>query len=128
MAHCGTFSQRLYNFSGNGDSDPSLDRNYAEQLKAACKPGDARTAVAMDPGSQMAFDKDYYVNLQEHRGLFISDATLLTDGEANNIVSKEISSQEDFVAKFIMAMKKLIELDVIMGNDGEIQQKCGSVN
>lgn len=128
VAHCGTFSRRLYNFSGDGDSDPSLDRNYAKQLKAVCKPGDASTAVAMDPGSQMVFDNDYYVNLQENRGLFISDAALLTNGEANNFVNKEIGSQEDFLADFIMAMEKLTELDVITGNDGEIRQKCASVN
>lgn len=128
VANCGTFSRRLYNFSGNGDSDPSLDRNYAEQLKVTCKPGDSGSAVAMDPGSQMVFDNDYYVNLQEKRGLLTSDAALLTDGEANNIVNNAIGSEGDFLADFVIAMEKLVELDVITGKDGEIRQKCASVN
>jgi len=128
VAHCGAFSRRLYNFSGNGNSDPSLDRNYAQQLKASCKPGDSKTAVAMDPGSQMVFDNEYYVNLQEKRGLFTSDAALLTDGEANNCVNKAIGSEGDFLRDFVIAMEKLVELDVITGNDGEIRQKCAFVN
>jgi len=82
----------------------------------------------MDPGNQMVFNNDYYVNLQEKRGIFTSAVTLLTDGEANNIVTKEIDSEGDFLADFIIAMEKLIELDVITGKDGEIRQKCVFVN
>eukprot|EP01018_Ginkgo_biloba_P003018 Gb_18538 [translate_table: standard] len=33
IAHCNSNSNRLYDFTGNGDMDPSLDKFYAEELK-----------------------------------------------------------------------------------------------
>ncbi|KAK6278670.1 hypothetical protein POUND7_018937, partial [Theobroma cacao] len=33
VSHCGAFSRRLYNFTGKGDADPSLDRTYAIFLR-----------------------------------------------------------------------------------------------
>ncbi|KAJ6420653.1 hypothetical protein OIU84_028078 [Salix udensis] len=34
IAHCQSFSNRLYNFTGIGDQDPALDSEYAANLKA----------------------------------------------------------------------------------------------
>ncbi|KAL6975719.1 peroxidase [Sarracenia purpurea var. burkii] len=60
IAHCPTFANRLYNFTGKGDTDPTLDRNYIARLKLKCKPGDTTTTVEMVPRSSKRFDADYY--------------------------------------------------------------------
>ncbi|KAM0955721.1 hypothetical protein ACFX2I_023989 [Malus domestica] len=51
ISRCLSFMNRLYNFTGNGDTNPKLDKNYIAQLKTKCKPGDTTSLVEMDPGS-----------------------------------------------------------------------------
>ena len=77
----------MYNFTGKLDQDPNLDSEYATNLKTfKCKSiNDNTTIVEMDPGSRKTFDLDYYKNVVKRRGLFQSDAALLT-----NSVTKKI--------------------------------------
>ncbi|KAL5706918.1 peroxidase [Ranunculus cassubicifolius] len=80
FSQCSSFSSRLYNFTGVGDQDPSLNSQYATYLKSKCKNlADRTTKIAMDPSSSNRFDLDYYKSLLENRGLFQSDAALVTD-------------------------------------------------
>ena len=59
VGHCNAFSSRLYNFTGKGDQDPSLDPTYAAFLKTKCKSlSDNTTTVEMDPGSSTKFDSN----------------------------------------------------------------------
>ncbi|KAF9596470.1 hypothetical protein IFM89_012175 [Coptis chinensis] len=52
--HCGAFSKRLFNFTGNRDADPSLDTRYANFLRTKCpNPSDPATTVEMDPRSSL---------------------------------------------------------------------------
>ncbi|KAJ6418650.1 hypothetical protein OIU84_001923 [Salix udensis] len=94
--HCNLFSNRLYNFTGKGDQDPSLDSTYAAFLKTKCRSlSDTTTKVDMDPGSANNFDASYFVNLKHKKGLFQSDAALLTDRTSNKIVG-ELQKSTDF--------------------------------
>lgn len=126
-AHCGSFSIRLYNNSGVGDTDPSLDPNYAAHLKTICSPSDRTTAVPMDPDTPLVFDNNYYNLLQENKGLFRSDAALLVGNRGRGIVY-DLSRGRDFPERFVEAMVKLVELDVLTGSDGEIRKNCHFVN
>jgi peroxidase len=77
--------------------DPSLDKSYADELKTKCKSlADTTTIVAMDPGSALTFDSHYFSNLKSHRGLFQSDAALLTDSISKNIVEKQLKENSFF--------------------------------
>ncbi|KAH9304476.1 hypothetical protein KI387_008880 [Taxus chinensis] len=124
--HCGAFSPRLYNNSGIGDTDPSLDPAYANHLKTICSPSDRTTAVPMDPDTLLIFDDNYYKLLQKNKGLFKLDATLLRGWQARNIINNQIGG--DFTVYFSQAMGKLVELEVLTGTDGEIRKLCSSVN
>ncbi|KAL8188646.1 hypothetical protein R6Q57_029666 [Mikania cordata] len=42
-SHCSTIAIRLYNFTGKGDTDPSLDSDYVPYLKSLCKTKSNRT-------------------------------------------------------------------------------------
>ncbi|GKV53584.1 hypothetical protein SLEP1_g60103, partial [Rubroshorea leprosula] len=128
VAHCATFSPRLYNFTGNGDQDPSLDPSYAEFLKQQCpNPANPATTVAMDPESELTFDKHYYQTLLENKGLFVSDAALLTNNDSAKIVER-LQISNSFIPQFANSIKKMGAIEVLTGTAGEIRKQCRVVN
>ncbi|CAK8572859.1 unnamed protein product [Lathyrus sativus] len=128
IGHCNAFSNRLYNFMGKGDQDPSLNSTYAAFLKSKCKSlSDNTTRVEMDPGSSRTFDSDYYPNLLQKKGLFQSDAVLLTQDQATGI-AKELVNQNKFFTEFAQSMKRMGAVGILTGSAGEIRIKCSIVN
>ncbi|XP_022771048.1 peroxidase 56-like [Durio zibethinus] len=126
--HCNTFSPRLYNFTGRGGQDPSLNATYAAFLKTKCRSlSDNTTTVEMDPGSSLKFDNHYFVILKQHMGLFESDAALLTNNHALKTVNDMLDSSK-FFKDFAVAMKKMGAIGVLTGTQGEIRKKCYVVN
>lgn len=129
VAHCKSFSERLYDFSGKGDTDPSLDSKYAEKLRIKCKPGDASAIVEMDPGSFKTFDEDYYSLVSNRRGLFKSDAALLNDKYTRNYVKLQAATHgSSFANDFARSMVKMGKIGVLTGKAGEIRKQCAFVN
>ncbi|KAG8042971.1 hypothetical protein GUJ93_ZPchr2171g28987 [Zizania palustris] len=129
-SHCASFAKRLYNFTGNGDADPSLDPSYAAALRARCPPQfDNATTVEMVPGSSTSFDTDYYKLVVSRKGLFHSDQALLQDQEAGALVySLQGSSTQDFVQRFGVSMVRMGRAGVLTGSAGEIRKNCALVN
>eukprot|EP00258_Populus_trichocarpa_P045108 XP_024461127.1 peroxidase 56 [Populus trichocarpa] len=129
IGHCTIISNRLYNFTGKGDTDPSLDPRYAAQLKNKCKPGNSNTVVEMDPGSFKSFDEDYYNIVAKRRGLFRSDAALLDDAETRGYVKFQSMTQgSTFAQDFAESMVKMGYIGVLTGEQGEIRKHCAVVN
>lgn len=134
IAHCNSFTERLYNFTGRGgpgDADPSLDPAYAANLRRTkCPtPTDNTTIVEMDPGSFRTFDLSYYRGLLKRRGLFQSDAALITDAAAKaDVVTAVNSPPEFFFQVFARSMVKMGAIEVKTGSEGEIRKHCAVVN
>ncbi|KAG8387007.1 hypothetical protein BUALT_Bualt03G0208400 [Buddleja alternifolia] len=128
-SHCSSFSSRLYNFTGVGDTDPALDSNYVAQLRRKCSPTDTTTLVQMDPGSFKTFDEGYYAQVAKRRGLFTSDSALLADRKTNAYVRLQATSKgSTFFKDFAKSMVKMGKIDVLTGNQGEIRRTCAFVN
>jgi len=81
----------------------------------------------MDPESSSTFDNDYYSILIQNKGLFQSDAALLTAKVSRNIVN-ELTKQDKFFTEFGQSMKRMGAIEVLTGSDGEIRTKCSVVN
>ncbi|KAK8487528.1 hypothetical protein V6N13_023081 [Hibiscus sabdariffa] len=129
VSHCGAFSRRLYNFTGKGDADPSLDGAYAETLRKQCpNPASPTVTVEMDPESSVSFDNHYYHMLLQNKGLFVSDAALLADRNSNRAVIQLQRSPYSFFPAFAKSMKKMAAIEILTGNAGEIRQNCRVVN
>ncbi|KAM7463020.1 hypothetical protein LguiA_031141 [Lonicera macranthoides] len=127
VGHCNLFSNRLYNFTGKGDSDPSLNSTYAAVLKTQCQSlSDTTTTVEMDPQSSLKFDNNYFAVLKQHQGLFQSDAALLTNKGASNVVD-ELLSPSKFFTEFGQSMERMGVIGVLTGSSGEIRKKCSVV-
>ncbi|KAK4255367.1 hypothetical protein QN277_008375 [Acacia crassicarpa] len=131
VAHCSpSVSIRLFNFTGKGDEDPSLDKKYAENLKKfKCKTINATTIIEMDPGSRKTFDLGYYGQVAKRRGLFNSDAALLTNPVTKSVLNQLLQgSVENFWAEFAKSMEKMILFNVKTGTQGQIRKQCAFVN
>lgn len=130
IAHCQSFSNRLYNFTGIGDEDPALDSEYAANLKARkCKSiSDNTTIVEMDPGSRKTFDLSYYKLLLKRRGLFQSDASLTTNSNTSSMIRQILQGSIDFRSEFSKSMEKMGRIRVKTGSNGEIRRQCALVN
>lgn len=131
VAHCSSFSARLYNFTGVGDQDPALDSEYAANLKSrkCTNPNDNTTIVEMDPGSFRTFDLSYYTLLTKRRGLFQSDAALTNNSNTNSMVIQLVQgSLQNFYQEFAKSMEKMGRINVKTGSTGEIRKKCALVN
>lgn len=88
VSHCSVIARRLYNFTGKGDADPSLEPDYANKLWRECgSPLNPSTTVDMDPDqSSLSFDSHYFKIVSQNKGLFQSDATLLTNPQSAQMV------------------------------------------
>uniref|UniRef100_A0A6N2N6N6 peroxidase n=1 Tax=Salix viminalis TaxID=40686 RepID=A0A6N2N6N6_SALVM len=105
VAHCTSFSNRLYNFTGVlGSQDPALDSEYAAVLKARNQ-------------------------LLKRRGLFQSDSALTTNSTALSLVNQLLQgSLKSFFAEFARSMEKMGRIKVKTGKVGEIRKQCAVVN
>ncbi|KAJ0652435.1 putative peroxidase [Helianthus annuus] len=128
---CTSFSNRLYNFTGVGDQDPTLDSEYAANLKSRkCRTqNDNTTIVEMDPGSRTTFDLSYYSLLLKRRGLFESDSALTRDSNTLALINQLLQgSLQNFFSEFAMSMEKMGRIEVKTGTSGEIRKNCAVVN
>lgn len=129
FSHCTRFIDRLYNFSGTGKPDPSLNEDYARALMNACPRNVSKTiAVNMDPFSPITFDNTYYTNLEKGYGLFTSDQELYEDNASKKTVQEFSTNQTKFFEAFTEAMIKLGRVGVKTGNSGEIRRDCTAFN
>ncbi|XP_057431255.1 peroxidase A2-like [Lotus japonicus] len=129
-AHCRTFMDRLYDFSGN--PDPSMDSTYSDSLRALC-PRDGSGAnyeTYLDFSSPDIFDNGYYMGLQVNQGLLHTDQELYSSTNADTamLVSNFSSDQKLFFDQFVESMIKMSRIGVLTGSDGEIRHQCDFVN
>ncbi|KAI3879642.1 hypothetical protein MKW92_003632 [Papaver armeniacum] len=118
---------RLFNFTGNGDTDPSINPAFADILKAQCA-GANGNVLEMDPGSSTSFDGHYYKNLNENKGVFQSDAALLTN-RFSKFLAKRFERDNTFFANFATSMINMGSVEVLTRkNQGEIRKNCRFVN
>ncbi|KAK1422917.1 hypothetical protein QVD17_18206 [Tagetes erecta] len=131
IAQCAAFSNRLYNFTGVGDRDPTLDSEYADNLRSrkCTTPSDTTTIVEMDPGSRNTFDLSYYTLLLKRRGLFESDSALTRNSNTLALINQLLQgSVQNFFNEFALSMEKMGRVEVKTGCSGEIRRNCAVVN
>ncbi|XP_054805940.1 peroxidase 15-like [Prosopis cineraria] len=85
-SHCRNFVDRLCNFSGTGQPDPTLNPWYLQKLRVICpQDGDGNNLTNLDLTTPDKFDKNYYTNLHFHAGLLNSDQVLFSTFGADTI-------------------------------------------
>ena len=81
-------------------------------------------------GSYKTFDTSYYRHVTKRRGLFRSDAALLTDDATRDYVQRVAIGKSDaeFFTDFSESMTKMGNIGMLTGAEGEIRKKCYVLN
>ncbi|GJU54067.1 peroxidase 24-like protein [Tanacetum coccineum] len=128
ISRCALVARRLYNFTGIGDADPTLDETYAQTLRKLCpNPQNPATILEMDPNSSLSFDSNYYRALNQHKGLFVSDAALLTNSQSA-LIAKVFEDPAVFFDEFARSMVRMGAIEVLTGGQGEVRKNCRVIN
>ncbi|XP_059278435.1 lignin-forming anionic peroxidase-like [Lycium ferocissimum] len=130
-ARCRTFNQRLFNFSGSGRPDPTIDPTYLQTLQRLCpQGGNGGTFANLDKSTPDEFDNDYFTNLKNHQGLLQTDQELFSTSGSDTIaiVNNYAKNQRKFFDDFVCSMIKLGNISPLTGTKGEIRRDCKRVN
>ncbi|KFK40197.1 hypothetical protein AALP_AA3G342600 [Arabis alpina] len=130
FSSCTSFRQRLYNQSGNGTLDTTLEQSYAANLRQRCpRSGGDQNLSELDINSAGRFDNSYFKNLIKNMGLLNSDEVLFSSNEeSRELVKKYAEDQEDFFEQFAESMIKMGNISPLTGSSGEIRKNCRKIN
>ncbi|KAI3442621.1 Peroxidase [Psidium guajava] len=123
LGHCAAFEGRLY-----PTQDPTMEKTFANDLKVTCPTTNSTNTTVLDIRSPNLFDNKYFVNLVNRQGLFTSDQDLYENPTTKDIVTSFAEDKELFFEKFVLAMTKMGQLQVLTGKKGEIRANCSVRN
>ncbi|XP_010550432.1 PREDICTED: peroxidase 72 [Tarenaya hassleriana] len=129
-SRCTSFRQRLYNQSGNGKPDMTLDQSYAATLRPRCpRSGGDQNLFFLDFVTPTKFDNHYFKNLIMYKGLLSSDEVLFTKNrESKELVKLYAANEDAFFEQFAKSMVKMGNISPLTGARGEIRRVCRRVN
>lgn len=141
---CEFVQNRLYNFSGTGQPDPSIPLNFLNEMRINCQENHnnssndvSRTAESQSIletnvhqeltsiSSGAGFDNHFYQNLVRGRGILFSDQQLMADERtAGFVMDYAFDDGSAFRTDFARVMVKISILDVLTGSQGQIRTNC----
>ncbi|XP_057975130.1 peroxidase 43 [Malania oleifera] len=131
---CFFMTHRLYNFTGRGDADPAISRNFLPKLKATCpNGGDVNVRLPLDPMTGQVLDDQILRNIRAGFAVIESDARLYDDRSTRQLVDfysgfRNSQFGSPFGSDFARSMVKMGQIGVKTGFKGEIRQVCRSFN
>jgi len=124
-SHCSSFvPDRL---AVPSDISPSFAASLRGQCPASPSSSNDPTVV-QDVVTPDKLDNQYYKNVQAHRVLFTSDASLLATPATAKLVSDNANIPGWWEDRFKAAMVKMASVEVKTGNSGEIRRNCRVLN
>ncbi|KAL1556548.1 peroxidase [Salvia divinorum] len=122
QAQCFLFRDRIYS---NGSD---VDTGFATTRRQRCpRNGGDGNLAALDVATPDLLDNKYFKNLVERKGLLQSDQVLFS-GSTGGIVSEYTKKPRVFAADFGKAMKKMGEIQILLGKNGIIRRRCSAIN
>ncbi|WCJ27134.1 Peroxidase superfamily protein [Euphorbia peplus] len=127
FAHCKQFLNRLYNFRGSKQPDPTIDPRLLKALKMSCPQfgGNQDIVAPFDVTTPFLFDHAYYGNLEGKLGLLATDQALFMDPRTRPLVQQLGKDKQKFFQAFALAMEKMGSIGVKRGRKhGEKRKDC----
>ncbi|KAJ4951538.1 hypothetical protein NE237_028370 [Protea cynaroides] len=127
VAECFTFQDRLYNFSGTGMADPTMNSALVNSLKSTCpQNSNVDNTTSLDQGTAFTIDNSYFNQIMENNGILGIDQEINLDTTTNTTVASFAADNNLFNAQFAAAMFKLGAVNVLLPPSGEIRLSCFS--
>lgn len=126
QGRCFSIVFRLYNQSGSGKPDPTIEPAFREKLNKLCPTGGDGNVTGDLDATPIVFDNQYFKDLVYGRGFLNSDQTLHTSEETREWVVRFSEDQDEFFEAFVEGMIKMGDLD--SGRPGEIRKNCRVAN
>ncbi|KAF7045943.1 hypothetical protein CFC21_055003 [Triticum aestivum] len=123
QAHCSSFEDRLF-----PRPDPTINPPFLARLKGTCLAKGTDRRTVLDVRTPNVFDNQYYVDLVNREGLFVSDQDLFTNDITRPIVERFARSQRDFFEQFGVSMGKMGQMRVRTSDLGEVRRNCSARN
>ncbi|XP_065873175.1 peroxidase 17 [Euphorbia lathyris] len=123
---CFSIMFRLYNQSGTGKPDPTIEPNFREKLNKLCPVGGDENVTGDLDSTPIVFDNMYFKDLVSGRGFLNSDQTLHTFGRTREFVKRYSKDESEFFKAFVEGMIKMGDLQ--SGRPGEIRTNCRLAN
>ncbi|XP_062213415.1 peroxidase 2-like [Phragmites australis] len=108
-----------------------INAGFANFLRGQCPANPSSSndpTVVQDVVTPDNLDNQYYRNVQAHRVLFTSDASLLTSPATAKMVSDNANIPGWWEDRFKAAMVKMASVEVKTGSGGEVRRNCRVVN
>jgi peroxidase len=134
QTHCSHIVDRLYNYNGTGNSDPSMDATFRDTLRGLCPPrtkkGQSDPLVYLNPdsGKDYIFRESYYKRILRNEAVLGIDQQLLFGDDTKEITEEFAAGFEDFRRSFAQSMFKMGNIKVLTGNQGEVRRSCRYTN
>ncbi|EOA32827.1 hypothetical protein CARUB_v10016138mg [Capsella rubella] len=129
VASCGNFGDRITNFQGTGQPDPSMDPSLVTSLRNTCAaPGGFAALDQSTPSAPFSFDNLFFSQLRLRKGILFIDQRIATDPATSDVVSQFAANNELFKRQFAIAMVKMGAVDVLTGSAGEVRRNCRVFN
>ncbi|KAG2596606.1 hypothetical protein PVAP13_5KG172000 [Panicum virgatum] len=130
LSRCTSFRQRLYNQTGNGMADATLEASYAARLRQGCpRSGGDGNLFPLDLATPARFANLYFKNVLAGRGLLSSDEVLLTKSAETAALVKAYADDVDlFFRHFAQSLVMMGNISPLTGAQGEIRKNCRRLN
>ncbi|KAK9274784.1 hypothetical protein L1049_022036 [Liquidambar formosana] len=143
---CEFIQNRLYNFSGTGQPDPTISPDALNEMRLNCTESNnssndrfhaamrsrgmgesisfhQRLSSSLSSGA--GFDTHYYDSLLKGGGILFADQQLMAEENTARVVRAYASDDgSTFRADFARVMVKLSTLSVLTGSQGQIRLNC----
>jgi peroxidase len=101
-----------------------LDPGFASQLQGTCPSTMNPNSFVFFDQSVTTFDNNYFLMVQQKKGVLFSDSALYFDSSSQGIVDKFAADQNAFFKAFVDSMVTLGRLGLKTAADGEIRKNC----
>ncbi|XP_049386086.1 peroxidase 44-like [Solanum stenotomum] len=134
VAHCSFFQSRVSDFRGTGKPDPTMDPKLVKKLFRLCNTSKPPTTLNdvprtfLDQNTSFIVDNQYYNQILKKKGILKIDQELALDKLSAPIVAGFAKNGNAFRKSFAKSMVKMGNINVLVGDDGEIRKNCRVFN